>query len=141
MPNQLGGPYQSGLVRQIFFGQPMTPPTGLYFALTGPTPTNLGYTELNVSNYARVPAGISNGTGVLSWTEFGVGSGAVYNMGQINFAVASAYWGWASGIILVDSAVINGGRMVAYGNISPAKEINTNDQFFIPVSGCLARIS
>jgi hypothetical protein len=135
--------YQSGLMYQVFFNIPFTPPTGLYVALLQQPPTNTTYVEVPNAgtNYARQPCGISNGTGTLSWTFPYDASGLVYNKSPVTFPVATAYWGWVSGVMLFDSAVYSGGKGLFDTALAFNKEVATNDQIFLPASGILVRMS
>ena len=143
MPNALYQPYQSGLMRATFNKQNYPFATGIAIGLAGPPPTVNSVTEVaNVGSYVRqaVPQTAA------AWSYPYDSSGVVYNNSQITFPVATSYVGWVSGIFIADSVSYGAGvgattgTILFYGNINPAKEINTNDQLYLPVSGLSCRM-
>lgn len=141
MPNQLYTTAQSGFMYEIFYNQPwrytgsVNSPTGIFIGLTSIPPTNTSITELAVSNYARQPMG----TGTVNWSYPYANSGLMVNRNQVNFPVAAASWGWVSGAFLADDGYA--GNVLFFATLGTPKEITTNDQFYIPQSGCTVRMS
>jgi len=135
---------QSGLIYQLFFNKTFETPTGLYVGLFSNAPTNTSFTEVSNggNNYNRLPCGVSNGTGNLSWTFPYSNSGLVYNQSPITFPlVTGGDWGYVSGVGLFDSAVYGGGSWLLYSTLPTAKYLAVGDQGFLQPSGILARIS
>lgn len=130
--------WSSGLLCEIFQGITWPKNADLYVGLTSQPPTNLGYTEVpNVGGYARQHVSPSTSDFSFNYTT----SGVVYNNVQISFPIANANIGMVSGIILTDSGTYNAGNMIFYGNMTPAKDYQTNDQLYIPVSGLVCTMS
>lgn len=137
MPN-LAQPYQSGISYLLFFNQALPVVTGFTIGLASGVPTNLtDGGEINPgSNYARQP--YATGFGPWSYTN---NSGLMYNNLQITFPIANAYWGWVSGVNIYANNTVNGvTQRIFWSSVSPAKEINVNDQFYTPVSGLSVQI-
>lgn len=125
---------QSGLLNHILRGSTFTKPGTIAIALCRDVPSenqNGGnIPEIsNAGGYARVNLGApANGT----WNEvtaFTAFSGLVDNVSAINFPVATANWGYASGIAVLDSGVYGSGNLLLYGPLTTARDIQNTDQF------------
>ena len=128
--------YESGILNWIFRSNTnnFTRPNVLAVALCRNVPleTDNGATIPEITNagsYARVSLGApANGT----WTEVSQdasSSGTMDNVSAITFPVATADWGWASGMAIVTSGVYGEGEVVMFGALPTPKLIGTGDQF------------
>lgn len=128
--------FESGILNWIFRSNTnnFTRPDNLAVALCRhvPAETDHGGTIPEITNagsYARVSLGApSNST----WTEVSQdasSSGTIDNVSAITFPVATADWGWASGMAIVTSGVYGAGQVVIFGALQTPKYIGSGDQF------------
>ncbi len=83
----------------------------------------------NAGSYARVSLGAPTNA---TWTEVNQdasSSGTLDNVSAITFPVATADWGWASGMAIVTSGVYGAGEILMFGALPTPKLIQVNDQF------------
>lgn len=130
---------EAGLASHIFgtgtFGKPST--IAIALTSTPPTDTDTGASSRELANtgaYARQAN--ANGAGAASrWTDPVAVDGIVYNLATITFPVATAAWGWVSGVLICDSTSYGGGNALVHGTLTTPKYIDTNDQLVINASG------
>lgn len=135
MPNQLFNHLESGLINHIFMQNAWPMPSSMYLALCSTPPTNLSFTELSISNYARQNIGL----GASNWFfPYSAQSGLVSNKNEIDFPTPAAYWGWVSGAVLIDQVL---GYTQFFTVVVPAVEVRQGVPFFIPASGMTVRMS
>lgn len=133
----------SGLITHFLGSGVFVKPSGIAFGLTTTPPTNSSITEVaNANAYARQNYGQNTGpfNAVNALWSFPLeGSGIAYNNNQVNFPVSTGAQGMVSGAFISDSSAYGGGNTLFYCTLSAAKDIQLNDQFYIPVSGAQVR--
>lgn len=133
----------SGLINHFLGSGVFSKPAAIAFALTTFPPTNVSATEVaNANGYARQNYGqnsTSFGAVNALWSFPLEASGLAYNNNQITFPVATGPWGMVSGAFIVDSASYGAGSDLFYCTLAAPKDIQVNDQFYIPVSGAAVR--
>jgi hypothetical protein len=135
-------PTASSLVNHFVGNGTYSKPSGIAFGLTSIPPTNQSISEIaNAAGYTRVNYGQNAGAfGVGGlWSFPNLASGIAYNNNQINFPTCTGSWGMVSGAFIADSSAYGGGATLAYCTLATAKDIELNDQFYIPVSGAAVR--
>jgi hypothetical protein len=115
----------------MFRGVSYTAPTSWSVALCTDIPTDATFTEITGTSYARqvINANTTN------WSVDSTTSGVVYNNSGIVFPVAGSNWGWTSGAALID----NNSNYMYWGSFTNPKNIESTDQFTIPISGLSIR--
>lgn len=113
-----------------------TKPGTIAIAITRdpPTDADTGSSNTEIANagaYARQTLNPSAN----NWTDAIGTNGIQYNLAQITFPVATASWGWCSGILLCSSATYGAGQAYVKGNLTTPKLIDSGDQLIIAVSG------
>lgn len=116
------------MIKSLFGGGNAALPATLYFGLSTTTVAidGTGITEPSGNGYARV-AMTNNGTN-FPVTQIATGSGGgaeVQDGTAINFPQATGSWGTVSYWFVSDAA--SGGNIIAYGALSPAQAIVTNN--------------
>lgn len=133
----------SGLLNHFLGNGTFAKPSGIAFGLTTIPPTNVSITEVpNANAYARQNYGQNPGAfnaGNALWSFPIENSGIGYNNQQITFPVSTGSYGMVSGCFVADSSAYGGGNTLFYGNLAIAKDIEVNDQFYIPISGAQVR--
>ncbi len=133
----------SGLVNHFLGSGVFSKPTGIAFGLTTVPPTNNSITEVaNAAAYARQNYGQNTTTFVAVnalWSFPLELSGIAYNNNQVTFPVSTGAQGMVSGAFIADSSAYGGGNFLFYCNLATAKDIQVNDQFYIPISGAQVR--
>jgi hypothetical protein len=121
-------------------------PATLAFGLTSVAPTNNSITEVsNVGAYARQALAPNSAgvpfSGVNSNWNFPtpIISGICYNNLQITFPVVTASIGMVSGAFIADTTTYNAGRNLFYTTLPIAKDLEVNDQLYLPISGVQLR--
>lgn len=133
MSNNASNYLESGVYNHLLRNSTFSKPSNICLGLTtnNPQDNEGSYSELaNTGSYARVP----NCSGNALWSEYVDGSPG-YNLQEITFPTATADWGYASGIIILDSATYGAGNVLLMGALTSPREIRSGDRFFIPVSG------
>jgi hypothetical protein len=134
--------FGSGLIDLVFGSGYHTKPATLAFGLTTTPPTNNSISEVaNAAGYARQV--LAPNTGAFgpgqNWNFPVVLSGIAYNNPPIYFPISTGSWGNVSGAFIADSASYGAGNILFYCTLSIPKDIELNDQFYIPSSGVSAR--
>lgn len=136
-------PYASGLLDLVFGSGFHTKPATLAFGLTTIPPTNTQITEVaNANGYARqvlAPNTVPFSGVNANWSYPVLLSGIAYNNSQITFPISLGSWGNISGAFIADSASYGAGNIMFYTTLATPKDIEINDQFYIPVSGAQIR--
>lgn len=133
MANNASNYTESGVYNHLLRTSTFSKPSNICLGLTtnNPQDNEGAYTELaNTGGYARVP----NCSGTAMWSEY-VDGAAGYNLQEITFPTATANWGYASGVIFMDSATYGAGNVILMGALTTPRDIRSSDRFFIPVSG------
>lgn len=134
MANNAFNYLESGIYNHLLRASTFSKPTNICAALVTNNPQDNEanvYSELaNAGSYARVP-GCS---GLTFWDEYNT-TGAGYNLQAITFPVATADWGYVSGVILFDNSTYGAGNALLGGPLTTARIVLSGDQFIIPVSG------
>ena len=118
--------FESGILNQIFRGISFSwPSTGIYVGLTSDSPTDAAPTanELSGDGYARVHVATGN------WNAPSTDGGGqlVDNNTAIDFAAASADWGYVSGVIITDA--VSGGNVLMRGDLTTPRNVLNGDTF------------
>jgi len=115
--------YKNKVIDHMFRGQSFSVPTTVYLALfTSSTglDTNSPTAEISGGSYARQTCALNAASG-----------GLTANTSQVNFPAATASWGTATHVALVDSAAnTNWGvnvNVLAYGTLVYAKTVDAGD--------------
>lgn len=128
------------LASHVFGTGTFSKPATIAIALTStpPTDTDTGASSRELADtgaYARQAH--ANGAGAENrWTDPVAADGIVYNLGSpITFPVATAAWGWVSGVLITDNTTHGAGNALVHGTLTTPKYIDTNDQLVINASG------
>ena len=121
------------LLQHIFRTASFTKPTTLAIALASGTITESmtgslgGYEMANAGGYARQTLNPLDA----NWNAVSEvsASGETANTSAIQFAQATANWGTATDVAILDSATYGAGNVLLFGKLQTAKTIGTNDQF------------
>jgi hypothetical protein len=124
---------ESGILSHLFRTDTFTKPLTVGIALTGAPPvyTDTGASSKELANsgsYARQVLAPLDANWAFTTTS---ASGQVSNSSDITFPVATADWGWVSGVILTNSGVYGAGRSLAYGSLTVPKLVGSGDQLKI----------
>lgn len=130
---------ESGLINWLLRSNTnnFTRPAGLFIALCSGIPddnsTGATLPELpNAGSYARKEIGTAGTPVNGNWTEIvqtGAGSGLTQNVNTLSFTAATADWGYASGVAIVDSGVYGAGNVLFWGPLATARDIKSGDTF------------
>jgi hypothetical protein len=121
------------LLTHLFRTGTFTKPTTLYFALASGTldetmDGTLGGLEMaNAGSYARASLAPSDAN--FSAVSEVAGSGETQNSASITFPQATADWGTATDVAVMDSGVYGAGHILLLGKLQTSKLIGVNDQF------------
>lgn len=124
--------YESGVMAHLFQSLTLPKPGTLAVALCGSPPVDsdtgaLTSKELaNAGSYARQELAPLNANWTFAYVN---GSGNITNASTITFPVATADWGWISGVAICDSGVYGAGKVVLGGALQVPKLIGNGDQF------------
>lgn len=121
---------ESGVIQHLFRTASFTKPVDLCVALcknlavASDTGALTGKETPNVGGYTR------QGVKPLdaNWADAGA-LGATSNLGTITFPVATADWGWISGVAICDSGAYGAGNHIFFGALNTPKLIGSGDQF------------
>lgn len=124
---------ESGVLNHIFRSATFSKPTTVAVALTTdyPTEDQTGGTINEIANagsYARVDLGAPADADWNFMTQSN-GSGLIDNVNQISFPQATANWGHASGVVLLDSATYGAGNVLMMAPLPNPRDIQNNDTF------------
>lgn len=125
------------LASHIFGSGTFAKPTVIAIAACNVVPVDsdtgalTGREVANSGAYARQTLNPS----AVNWTDPVGVNGICYNLGTITFPVATASWGWVSGVAICDSATFGAGNHLIWGALTTSKLIDTNDQLIIAPSG------
>jgi len=113
---------EAALLNHTFKNAAFTQPTNLYVALMTAAPaddaTGSTITEPSGNGYARVNHNV--------WAVATVGTDtSAKNTGAITFPTATGLWGTISHFAICDAATV--GNMLAYGTLTTAKQVTTDD--------------
>jgi len=115
----LSNTFETTTRQWLFTTTSVTRPTAWYLALYTVAPSDTGGgTECSGTSYARQ-----------SFTMTVSGNTAT-NGANIEFPVAGSSWGTLVAVGVFDS--LSGGNLIAYGNLTTSKAIDTGDVFRIP---------
>lgn len=122
---------ESGVLSHLFRTDTLPKPGAIGVALCGTAPADsdtvlTGKELANAGAYARQVTGPSDATWSFTFTN---GSGSVTNVATITFPVATADWGWISGVALTNSGVYGAGAYLVGGSLAVPKLIGNGDQF------------
>ena len=121
------------LLQHIFRTSTFTKPTGLYFALASGTLTETmtgtlgGYEMANTGGYQRVL--IQPLDANFAAVSEVAASGETQNSVAITFPQATAAWGTATDVAILDSATYGSGNVLMFAKLQNSKAIGVNDQF------------
>lgn len=133
--------FASGILTNYVLSGVWGKPNDMAFGLTTVPPANNSITEVaNAGNYSRQRYAANSGA-TFNWDYPTFLSGIAYNRSPVYFGVASAAWGMVSGAFIADSATYGLGNVLYYCTLSTPKDIQINDQFYIPASGASIRFS
>lgn len=129
---------ESGILDHIFRTSSFSKPSTVAVALTGEIPVDgddgASIDELSGGSYARVDLGAPADADWNAPTLNGPGgSGHIDNTAAVSFPQATADWGYASGIALLDNASAGAGNLLMYGPLDTPRDIKNNDTFEIPI--------
>jgi hypothetical protein len=130
---------ESGVLNHLFRSSAFGQPTTIAIALTTDIPdeSQTGVTINEVANagaYARVDIGAPT-DGDWSFMDQVNGSGHVDNVSIITFPTATANWGYASGVAIIDNATYGAGNLLFHSALDNARDIENNDTFSFPANG------
>lgn len=115
----LSNTFETTTLQWLFTTTSVTRPTSWFLALYTVAPTDTGGgTECSGTSYARQ-----------SFTMTVSGDTAT-NGANIEYAVAGSSWGTLVAVGIFDA--LSGGNLIAYGNLTTSKAIDTGDVFRIP---------
>jgi hypothetical protein len=115
----LSNTFETTTLQWLFTTTSVTRPTAWYLALYTVAPSDTGGgTECSGTSYDRQ-----------SFTMTVSGNTAT-NGANIEFPVAGSSWGTLVAVGVFDS--LSGGNLIAYGNLTTSKAIDTGDVFRIP---------
>lgn len=115
----LSNTFETTTLQWLFTTTSVTRPTAWYLALYTVAPSDTGGgTECSGTSYARQ-----------SFTMTVSGNTAT-NGANIEFPVAGSSWGTLVAVGVFDA--LTGGNLIAYGNLTTSKTIDTGDVFRIP---------
>ncbi len=124
---------ESGVLSHLFRSDTLSKPGTLAIALCANVPTDsdtgalaTGHELANTGGYARQVLAPADANWTFTYTN---GSGTVANGSTITFPVATADWGWVSGVAICDSGVYGAGHYIAGGALAVPKLIGAGDQF------------
>lgn len=129
---------ESGVLSHIFRSDTLAKPSVLAIAALATPPsdsdTTLAGRELaHTGAYERRVLNPSDSNWAFTFTN---GSGSVYNNAIITFDVATADWGWVSGIAICDASGHNLGNYIVGGTLVTPKLIGSGDQLKLNVQDC-----
>lgn len=137
--------YASGILNHIFGTGILSKPATLAFGLTSIPPTNSQVTEVaNAGGYARQALtfnSVAFSATNANWSFPTLLSGTVYNNLQITFPIVTSPLGMVSGAFIADNAGYGLGNILFYTSLTTPKDLQLNDQFYIPISGAAIRFS
>jgi len=108
------------ILDDVFSGNAYTVPSAFYLALYTATPSaSGGGTEVSGGGYARK---------VVAFSTSGTTSS---NSGAVEYATATANYGTVTSVGVFDA--VSSGNLLAFGNLSVNKTINTGDVLRVPV--------
>lgn len=127
---------EAKLIDHIFRTNSYTKPS-IAIGLTSNIGTDSSFSEVaSVGAYARQSLNPSDA----NWSHDDLTINAVYNNAAITFPVATADWGYASGVIICDSATNGAGNALFYGSLAVPQLIQNTNQMVIPISGIQVRL-
>lgn len=132
MPGSFSQYAESGILGHLFLTASLSKPAAIGVALCANVPADAdtgaltGKELANTGAYARQSVPAADANWAFSYTN---GSGTITNVGTITFPVATADWGWVSGVALCDSTTFGGGNFIIGGSITTPKLIGNGDQF------------
>lgn len=121
---------EAALINHIFRGTAYSQPSGIFIALTSgvPADTATGGTlnEIAGDGYARASGCVPSSNGDSKW-DAPTTAGDTENTAAIEFAQASADWGYVSGIAICD--VLTGGNVLFHGALTTPRIVRNGDTF------------
>ena len=135
--------FASGVLNQYVLSGTLNKPAGLYFGLTTVVPTLNSVTEVpNQAGYARQQYGPNTNSTTYWDYNIPLTGGFAVNRSPIYFPVLTAPGlGMVSGAFIADSATYGAGNILFYTSLATPKDLEVNDQFYIPQSGVSIRFS
>lgn len=123
---------EQAILDHIFRTATFNKPDSLWIGLTSTVLTDTEVSDVsgrevaNAGNYARkqLNAGNSNWDAVDQVN----GSGHTQNTSAVEFNIASADWGWVSGMFIADSGTWGTGNILFYGGVATPKLVGNGDQ-------------
>lgn len=134
--------FASGVLNQYVLSGTLNKPATMAFGLTTVAPTLNSITEVaNAAGYARQSYG-PNTVATTYWDyNIPLTGGFAVNRSPIYFPVCTAAIGMTSGCFIADSASYGAGNILWYATLATPKDLQINDQFYIPASGASIRFS
>lgn len=115
----LSNAFETTTLEWLFTTTAVTRPTAWYLALYTVAPTDTGGgTECSGTSYARQSFTMS------------VSGNLATNTGNVEFPTAGGSWGTLVAVGVFTA--VTGGTLIAYGNLTTSKAIDTGDVFRIP---------
>lgn len=115
----LSNTFETRALQWIFTADAVTRPTAWYVALYTVAPTDTGGgTECSGTSYARQSVSLS------------VSGNLATNSAAVEFPAAGSSWGTIVAAGVFDAS--SGGNLIAYGNLTASKAIDTGDVLRIP---------
>jgi len=115
----LSNTFETRALQWIFTADAVTRPTAWYVALYTVAPTDTGGgTECSGTSYARQSVSLS------------VSGNLATNSAAVEFPAAGSSWGTIVAAGVFDAS--SGGNLIAYGNLTASKAIDTGDILRIP---------
>jgi len=115
----LSNTFETRALQWIFTADAVTRPTAWYVALYTVAPTDTGGgTECSGTSYARQSVSLS------------VSGNLATNNAAVEFPAAGSSWGTIVAAGVFDAS--SGGNLIAYGNLTASKTIDTGDVLRIP---------
>ena len=121
---------EAALINHIFRGTAFSQPAGIYIALTSGVPTDaqtgVTLTEISGAGYARASGCGPSSNGNSKW-DAPTTAGDTENTAAIEFAAASADWGYVSGVAIVDA--LTNGNILFHGGLTTPRIVLDGDTF------------
>lgn len=132
MTDYLEWQFSSHLLGSGTFTKPST--TAIALTRNAPLDADTGSSNTELANTGAYARQTLN-PGFTNWTDPVAVDGIQYNLATITFPVATADWGWVSGVLICSSATYATGLAYVKGNLTTPKLIGNGDQLIISVSG------
>ena len=125
--------YKENVINHLLRTSTFSKPSTVVVGLTGNVLTDTEMADVsgqeiaNAGSYARVDLG-APADGDWDAIDYVNGSGHTENTAEIAFPVATASWGWVSGVFLADSTTWGTGNIILKGQLTTPKLVSNGDQ-------------